>query len=137
MLITGTVTTAKIDAQAITTDLIEAGAITAQKITVDGELVLDDDAGFLAGRNFNSDYGTDGFFVGRETRDDGTQGFELSTSSINPDNEITGIIHNETDDLQLFNPKIIIGGPATGGVTTYTAKAKLSIWVSTTEGQLQ
>lgn len=131
LVVAGTITSDKITAGAITTDKIDAGAITAEKITVDGELVLDDDAGFIAGRSFNSDYGTDGFFVGRETRADGTQGFEVSTSSINTDNEITGIIHNEVTDLQIFNPKFIIGGSATGGVTTYTSDQTKDLGVNT------
>lgn len=131
LLVSGTITTDKINANAITTDLIEAGAITADKITVDGELILGDDAGFIAGRDFNSDYAKDGFFVGRETRADDTQGFEFSTSSVNADNEITGIIHNENDDLQIFNPKFIIGGDATGGSTTYTSNQTVDLGVNT------
>ena len=131
LLITGTVTSGKIDANAITSEKIEAGAITADKITVDDELILGDSAGFIAGRDFNSEYDTDGFFVGRETRGDGTQGFEVSTSSTNSSNQITGIIHNEIDDLQIFNPKFLRGGSATGGSTTYTSNQTVNLGVNT------
>ena len=123
LLVTGTVTTSKLDANAVTADKIQAGEVNASKLTIDDELILQDDAGFIAGRSFNSDYATSGFFVGRETRADGTQGFEVSSSSTDSHNRVTGLLHNEQDHLQILNPILRFGGSATGASTNYTTSS--------------
>ena len=131
LLVTGTVTTSKLDANAVTADKIQAGEVNASKLTIDDELILQNDAGFIAGRNFNSDYATSGFFVGRETRADGTQGFELSSSSTDSNNRITGLLHNEQDHLQLLNPIMRFGGSATGASTNYTTTQTVNLGINT------
>ena len=141
LLVSGTVTAEQIAADTITTSNlqagviksgnIDAGAVSADKMTIDGELILGNDAGFLAGRTFNSAYEDAGFFVGRETRADNSQGFELSTSSTNSSNELTGIIHNEQEHLKLFNPLFSVGGNVSGGVTTYTTTQTINLGVNT------
>jgi len=143
LLVSGTITSDSISANGIDGDKIaansikgsriEAGQITADKLNIDGELSLGNNAGFIAGRTFNSEYDEAGLFIGRETRSNNSQGFELSTSSVNSNNELTGIIHNEQDHLKLFNPTLVIGGDLSGGAggtDTYDQSQTINLGVN-------
>ena len=45
-------------------------------------------------------------------------GYEVSHSSVNTDDELEGIIHNEVDGLKIYNADLVSGGDVVAGVDT-------------------
>ncbi len=126
LLVAGTITGNKVVAHTLEAEQLNIqslDAITANlgKVTINESLNLEAaGSGFLAGRSSVSDYATNGFYIGREARNDGSVGFEVSHTSVNTvNNRIQGVIHDDEQGFTIYNPKIKYGGSASGGQTFY------------------
>ena len=121
---------------AIDGNLVVSGTITSDKINVDnlsaisatlGDVTIEDTlrleaggAGFLGGRDGNSDYGTDGFYIARTDKGGGNKGYEVSATSVFDDsgtNKLTGIITKDAQQAKIFNPLFFVGGDIDSGGT--------------------
>ena len=121
-------------------NLVIAGTLTSDKIQVDdlsalsanlGDVNIDNTltltaggAGFLGGRTNVSQYSDQGFYIARTLLGDGTKGFEVSHTSVF-DGKLSGIIHDNDQQMAVINPRILTGGSSGGGSSNITASANI------------
>ena len=61
-------------------------------------------------------------------------GYEVNHSSVNSDDELEGLIHNEIDGLKIYNAKLVSGGDVVAGIQTKTATGFYNLGVGTALG---
>ena len=108
VVVDGTITSSKIDV-----DNLSAISANLGDVVIENTLQLEaGGAGFIGGRNSSSQYDSNGFYIARTDLGGGSKGFEVSHTSVY-DSKISGIIHSQGQNMQVFNPDIYIGGSTT------------------------
>lgn len=134
--VNGDVSTARIEADYILLD----GSVKAKHIQVDnlaalsailGDVTIENTlqlqaggAGFIGGRTAVSDYDVDGFLIARTDKGNGVKGFEVSHTSVVGE-KLSGIIHRDSTEMEIFNPIFRLGGSIEGGVSTITTTTNI------------
>ncbi len=119
VVVDGTITADKIDV----TNLSAISA-TLGDVTIEDTLRLEaGGSGFIGGRDGNSDYASDGFYIARTDKGGGNKGYEVSATSVYNDsgtNRISGIIAKDAQQTKVFNPLFFTGGTTSGGTSSIT-----------------
>ena len=122
LLVTGTITSDKIDVtdlSAINAELGDVNIGNTLTLTAGG-------AGFIGGRTSSSQYDVDGFLIARTDKGAGAKGFEVSHTSV-VSNKLSGIIHSDGSNMKVFNPTFYTGGSISGGVSNITSSTTTNI----------
>ena len=122
LLVTGTITSDKID-------VISLSAISAElgDVNINNTLTLAaGGAGFIGGRTSSSQYDVDGFLVARTDKGSGVKGFEVSHTSV-VSNKLSGVIHKDGTNMKVFNPTFYTGGSISGGVSNIVNSTSTNI----------
>lgn len=122
LLIGGTITSDKIN-------VTNLSALSANlgDVNIDNTLTLTaGGAGFLGGRTDSSQYADEGFYIARTDLGGDAQGFEVShTSTYGSPEKFSGIIHTEGKQMNVLNPKILLGGSSSGGSSNITTSQNI------------
>ena len=112
LLVEGTITSDKINVTSLSAISAELG-----DVNIDNTLTLTaGGAGFIGGRTSSSQYDVDGFLISRTDKGAGAKGFEVSHTSI-VSNQLSGVIHQDSQSMKIFNPTFYTGGSISGGVS--------------------
>ena len=116
-----------IDATAINVDKLSAISANLGNVTVEDVLQLQaGGSGFIGGRTAQSAYDVDGFLVARTDLGGGSKGFEVSHTSV-VSSQLSGIIHQQSSPMKLFNPNFLDGGSISGGTAVISTSTTTNI----------
>ncbi len=111
----------------LTADMISSGILDASLVQIDNLTITDTlrlsagGAGFIGGRDSQSAYNTNGFFIARTDKGGGSLGYETSFTSAflqNGTTRISGVIAKDEEQCKVFNPLFFAGGSTAGGTST-------------------
>lgn len=111
----------------LTADQITSGTLDASKVTISNLTITDTlrleagGAGFIGGRDSQSAYDENGYFLATTDTGGGTTGYEASFTSVYNDsgtNRISGLIAKNSTQTKVFNPIFYTGGDTTGGTNS-------------------
>ena len=116
-----------IDATALNVDKLSAISANLGNVTVEDVLQLQaGGSGFIGGRTAQSAYDVDGFLVARTDLGGGSKGFEVSHTSV-VSSQLSGIIHQQSTPMKLFNPNFLDGGSISGGTAVISTSTTTNI----------
>ena len=116
-----------IDATALDVDKLSSISAILGNVTVEDVLQLQaGGSGFIGGRTAQSAYDVDGFLVARTDLGGGAKGFEVSHTSVN-NSQLSGIIHKQSTNMQVFNPTFLVGGSISGGTAVISTSTTTNI----------
>lgn len=108
-LATGSIKTESIGGYEVKTSNLAPNAATTSVVNINSPLSFTSpSSAILGGRNGLSDFTTTGFYIGRTSSDGSTaDGFQLSHTSLDDNNDITGIIHDGINGFRIVNPTFL------------------------------
>lgn len=117
----------------VTADLINVlnlSAVSAEMgdLSVTGTLWLEDlNSSIIAGRSSLSDYDEPGFHFARVDRGGVGLGFEAAITAVTSEDQLSGFIAQDGENLKIYNPRFLVGGDATGGTEIYSTGQTINL----------